>query len=323
MKVAAEHWQQKGVAGEQREPRNRPSIAARGQMACEMAADGASVRRARERCAHALTAWRIPRAIDDTLYVVSELVTNGVVHTPGLHIELVLTYGDGLLLVEVRDSSAEPPALVRDTGEGEGGRGLQLVHALSSDWGWCPLGPDRKSVWALLAVRRAEFAAVTAQAGSGAITNLMPVAARRPRKPPPARRGGDAVISTDSPAAVHITGTLPGGLRLVVLYVRADVLEDVQPITASLRAFAEQVGLEVVEALYDVTCVDSHRVTRYGWQAVVASIHLGSVNGIVCPHEDDIAYYREDKALLRRWVLGNGAFAIYPEQPEETREDGA
>lgn len=132
------------------------------QTVMEFSAQAAHMKQARERTGSTLTTWGIPGAADDTLYVVSELMANAVRHTAGLRVELVLTYGDGLLLVEVRDGSTQPPVLVRNAGDGEGGRGLQLVHALSTDWGWLPLGQGRKAVWALLAVRRAELAAVTA-----------------------------------------------------------------------------------------------------------------------------------------------------------------
>lgn len=142
------------------DPRPRPQVSKYGRLVAAFAADPVVVKKARDRAGNALATWRIPQAIDDTLYVVSELMTNAVSHTAGLRVELVLTYGDGLLLVDVRDESTRPPALVRDPGDGEGGRGLQLVHALSIDSGWVPLGQGRKSVWALLAVRRAEFAAV-------------------------------------------------------------------------------------------------------------------------------------------------------------------
>lgn len=139
------------------EPRDRPPLSSRGKMAMKFPATPASVRRARDRTGRALRIWKIPRALADTVAVVSELMTNAVVHTAGAQAELVLTHGDGLLLVEVRDDSACPPVLVRRAGDGEGGRGLQLVHALASDWGWRPLGEGRKTVWALLAVRRAEL----------------------------------------------------------------------------------------------------------------------------------------------------------------------
>jgi anti-sigma regulatory factor (Ser/Thr protein kinase) len=116
----------------------------------------AAVGQARERTGRALAAWRIPLVVDDTAAVVSELMTNAVIHTVGRRVELVLTCGDGLLLVEVRDESTLPPTPVRNAGDdAEGGRGLQLVDALASDWGWLPLNQKRKAVWALLAVHRA------------------------------------------------------------------------------------------------------------------------------------------------------------------------
>ncbi|MFJ2745409.1 ATP-binding protein [Streptomyces sp. NPDC087440] len=138
------------------QPRERPGVAARGQAAMAFPAVPESVRRAREAAARMLAAWRIPRAVDTALLVVSELMTNAVQHTFGQAAELVLTHGSGLLLVEVRDTSSCPPAPVRSVGDAESGRGLHLVHALSTDWGWMPLGTDGKSVWALLPVRAAE-----------------------------------------------------------------------------------------------------------------------------------------------------------------------
>jgi anti-sigma regulatory factor (Ser/Thr protein kinase) len=138
--------------------RERPGVAACGQAAMVFPAAPESVPGAREAAARTLAAWRIPRAIDTALLVVSELMSNAVQHTAAARAELVLTHGSGLLLVEVRDDSNCPPALVRSIGDAESGRGLQLVHALSTDWGWTPLNTDRKSVWALLPVRAAEQA---------------------------------------------------------------------------------------------------------------------------------------------------------------------
>ncbi|MFI0975965.1 ATP-binding protein [Streptomyces sp. NPDC021093] len=163
MNVAAEYQQQMHGVELKAEPdsRVRPRISPGNQLAFGFAAEAASVSEAREETGRALLAWRIPGVTDDTISVVSELVTNAVVHTAGPQIELVLTYGDGLLLVEVRDESTRPPVLVRSAGDGEGGRGLQLVHALSSDWGWLPLDQNHKAVWALMAVRRAELTVTT------------------------------------------------------------------------------------------------------------------------------------------------------------------
>lgn len=138
------------------EARIRPRVEPREQITMGFAAEAVAARSARELTGEVLAGWRIPQAVDDTVAVVSELVTNAVTHATSHRIELVLTYGDGLLLVEVRDDSTRPPVLVRDAGDSEGGRGLQLVHALASDWGWLPLDQKRKAVWALMAVRHAE-----------------------------------------------------------------------------------------------------------------------------------------------------------------------
>jgi anti-sigma regulatory factor (Ser/Thr protein kinase) len=127
-----------------------------GQAAWEFPAAPEQVAVARRETTRTLAAWGLPGAVDTAVLVVSELVTNAVLHAPAGQVSLVLTHGDGVLLVEVRDECARPPALVRE-GEGdEGGRGLQLVHGLSSHWGWCSLGHDLKCVWALLAVRGAD-----------------------------------------------------------------------------------------------------------------------------------------------------------------------
>ncbi|MFE2043425.1 SpoIIE family protein phosphatase [Streptomyces sp. NPDC059477] len=98
------------------------------------------------------------RQVDDALAVVSELVTNAVVHAR-TDIELVcrLDLRTGALLVEVgdhhpsraprdagTDTDAEPPD---DTPEY--GRGLRMVAALSLEWG-VTYRRDGKTVWARL-----------------------------------------------------------------------------------------------------------------------------------------------------------------------------
>ncbi|MFI9100730.1 ATP-binding protein [Streptomyces fildesensis] len=105
-----------------------------------------------------LSLWKIPAATDNAVLIVSELLTNAVLHAPMTPIEFVATHGDGVLLVEVRDGSSIPPAINPglDT-EDLGSRGLQLVQALSSDWGWIPLAGSAKSTWAVMPVRGAQI----------------------------------------------------------------------------------------------------------------------------------------------------------------------
>ena len=58
----------------------------------------------------------------------------------------------GHLIAEVRDPSEARPELVAPGVDDEGGRGLHLVEALATEWGWYPLPADGtltgKVVWA-------------------------------------------------------------------------------------------------------------------------------------------------------------------------------
>ncbi|MGW0709590.1 SpoIIE family protein phosphatase [Streptomyces sp. NPDC002643] len=115
-----------------------------------------------------------PRLVEDTLIVVSELVTNAVVHA-GTDVELLCRFdaddrgaadapevsASGRLLVEVsdhhpsrvvREEGAERPYRVeRPYGAAEYGRGLRLVAALSEAWG-ITYRTGVKTVWARLSV---------------------------------------------------------------------------------------------------------------------------------------------------------------------------
>ncbi|MCZ4122661.1 ATP-binding protein [Streptomyces sp. H39-S7] len=139
-------------------PRARPSLVARHQIAMGLAPAASEVRRIRQEVATLLRLWRIPAATDTAVLIVSELLTNAVLHAPTTAIEFVATHGDGVLLVEVRDGSSTPPAInpTLDT-EVLGSRGLQLVQALSIDWGWIPLAGSAKSTWAVMPVRGAQI----------------------------------------------------------------------------------------------------------------------------------------------------------------------
>ena len=86
--------------------------------------------------------------VEDAVLLVSELVTNSVVHGGPPVIVAVDCDGDALQ-VRVRDGSPVLPAR-RTAGHGEeGGRGLALVDTMSADWGVDPQ-PDGKHVWFVL-----------------------------------------------------------------------------------------------------------------------------------------------------------------------------
>ena len=90
--------------------------------------------------------------LDDALLLVTELVTNAVVHA-GTSVELQITLGAGTVRLEVADHSAGSlPVLLGDPGAPrEGGRGIYLLDVLAQEWGTRHF-PGGKSVWFSLAV---------------------------------------------------------------------------------------------------------------------------------------------------------------------------
>jgi anti-sigma regulatory factor (Ser/Thr protein kinase) len=82
--------------------------------------------------------------------LISELVTNAVVHT-GCPAVLRMLFGGGAaeagtVRVEVADRSARPPQPRHAEGEDTNGRGLELVDGLADRWGWQREG-NGKSIW--------------------------------------------------------------------------------------------------------------------------------------------------------------------------------
>ncbi|MFF2526815.1 ATP-binding protein [Streptomyces liangshanensis] len=84
------------------------------------------------------------------ILLISELVTNAVVHT-GCPAVLRMLFGSGAaeagtVRVEVADSSACPPRPRHATSEATNGRGLELVDGLADRWGWQPEGAGKR-IW--------------------------------------------------------------------------------------------------------------------------------------------------------------------------------
>lgn len=106
-----------------------------------------------------LASWGLGELADDAEIVVTELLANAIRHAwpcaeqaspeaAALALWL-LRDTDGLMCV-VTDPSDTAPALRQPEPCGEDGRGLQIVHALSDDWGWSALSQQGKAVWAIL-----------------------------------------------------------------------------------------------------------------------------------------------------------------------------
>ena len=84
--------------------------------------------------------------IEDVALVVSELVTNAVIHGRG-DITLDVVIGSDAVHVSVEDAGPEPPAPRAAEPADESGRGLLLVSRIASSWGVRPVETG-KVVWA-------------------------------------------------------------------------------------------------------------------------------------------------------------------------------
>ncbi|WP_432543135.1 ATP-binding SpoIIE family protein phosphatase [Kineococcus sp. SYSU DK002] len=114
--------------------------------------DTRAVRVARDYLRTTLAEWALAGACDEAELVVSELVTNAVLHT-GSPTALTLRHdvSGAVLCVGVEDGSTRQPQ-PRDPGEdATGGRGMGIVEVVAHRWWVAPRG-DGKTVWADLLV---------------------------------------------------------------------------------------------------------------------------------------------------------------------------
>lgn len=117
----------------------------------EFIPDARAVREARIELADVLAAAGFaPNAIEDALLVLTELVGNAVRHAR-THLTVSASYAEGILRLEVFDLDTRPPALLGLDDASTSGRGLHIVAAIASDWGWRtardPDGQPGKEVW--------------------------------------------------------------------------------------------------------------------------------------------------------------------------------
>ncbi|URM90975.1 ATP-binding protein [Streptomyces sp. MRC013] len=122
------------------------------QVQLEVGPDPAEVGRARRwaRSRLAGSGIDVDESLAETLVLlISELVTNAVVHT-GCPAVLRLLFGPGgaggIVRVEVADDSASPPQQRRADGADTHGRGLELIDGLADRWGWQPEGRGKR-IW--------------------------------------------------------------------------------------------------------------------------------------------------------------------------------
>jgi serine phosphatase RsbU (regulator of sigma subunit)/anti-sigma regulatory factor (Ser/Thr protein kinase) len=99
----------------------------------DLSAEPEVVADARAQAARQLAAWGLEEATFTTTLIVSELLTNAILHAePPIQLRMIL---DGALSCEVSDGSSTAPRPRRADRYDEGGRGLLLVAQLTERWG--------------------------------------------------------------------------------------------------------------------------------------------------------------------------------------------
>lgn len=123
----------------------------------ELPANLRAVPEARRLVRDAIRAWGLPvdsDVADVAFLLTSEVVANAVTHgseSASATIRLSVDGAEGRLLVEVDDTSFDPPVVRNDPPSGsEHGRGMLLVDALASAWGYRFI-PTGKTVYFTLA----------------------------------------------------------------------------------------------------------------------------------------------------------------------------
>ncbi|MFH9398197.1 ATP-binding protein [Streptomyces sp. NPDC017638] len=170
----------------------------------ELAAHPGSVARARRLTQARLSGWSVcADTCDSAALVVSELVTNAIVHTASDRVVCELHDHDDMLRIAVQDEGCAPgePHPSPQRPDEEHGRGLLLVDALCRAWGAQEHGPGLL-VWAELprtADAAADPAEPRADLGWGA----------RPKPGRPDDSGEDQQATADREAGRHRDPSLP------------------------------------------------------------------------------------------------------------------
>ncbi|MBF8185056.1 ATP-binding protein [Nonomuraea sp. K274] len=116
-----------------------------GEACWDLPAVPESVGTARRLVREALAAWGLSALAEDMTMVVSEVVTNAVVHAKSSMTLSLHRQGESVRGEVADRSMAWPTPLPADLEE-EHGRGLTIVAAYSERWGVDP-SPDGKTVW--------------------------------------------------------------------------------------------------------------------------------------------------------------------------------
>jgi anti-sigma regulatory factor (Ser/Thr protein kinase) len=106
-------------------------------------------RRARDLVAQACAAWHGERFLELGQLVISELVSNAVLHS-GTAIEIELRLDGDQFMLRVHDDGDGMPAVMPAERRTIGGVGLDLVSRVAQSWGVTPDPRGGKDVWCVL-----------------------------------------------------------------------------------------------------------------------------------------------------------------------------
>ena len=119
----------------------------------ELGAISSAVPSARLHARLVLWEWGLPAdKAEAAELVVSELVTNALEHgSAGIPatVRIWLSSDGGSIAINVWDASPRPPVPKDTSADADSGRGLMIVAAVSTDWGWAAADPG-KVVWAVI-----------------------------------------------------------------------------------------------------------------------------------------------------------------------------
>ena len=105
-----------------------------------------SPREARDRAARELAGWGDPDSRDAVVLLISELVTNAVVHARSTVVVDLAVRDDGPVLVKVHDESPVRPTPRRHHDGRPGGRGMHLLESWATRWG-VEVSRNGKHIW--------------------------------------------------------------------------------------------------------------------------------------------------------------------------------
>jgi hypothetical protein len=96
-----------------------------------------------------LRTWGRADIADDAEVIVGELWTNAITHAPSAEYVIAVDWNDGMIRLEMWDSSPFRPQKLPLDLDDEHGRGMRIVDALSEAWG-SRVAASGKCVWVVL-----------------------------------------------------------------------------------------------------------------------------------------------------------------------------